>query len=104
MSGAFGPWARDIPQAERCARLRAMQALALVLARPHTEFVVALRRAESDPASLPQALELLERLPAVTRRRLLATYGVLAGPDRRRRVAPEVEHIERPPGHRDGLR
>jgi hypothetical protein len=51
---------------------------------------------QSDPASLPQALELLERLPAVTKRRLLATYGVLAGPGRgwRVAVAPELEHID----------
>ena len=55
------------------ARLRALRALALVLARPHAgELIQALQRAEGDPVALPEALALLDRLPALARCRVLA--------------------------------
>jgi hypothetical protein len=73
----FGPWAVAVDPAERLARLRSLRALALLLARPHARFIRALALAETDPASLPEALALLDRLPALTRRRLLASYAAL---------------------------
>jgi hypothetical protein len=79
MSGTFGPWASNIDPAERLARLRAMRALAMTVARPHAgELIRALRRAEDEPAALPEALALLDRLPALARRRVLTSYATLA--------------------------
>ena len=44
--GDFGPWAPGILPAERLARLRAMRALAMTVARPHAgELIRGLRRA-----------------------------------------------------------
>jgi hypothetical protein len=76
---SFGPWARDIDPAERLARLRGMRALALVHCRHETDFINTLRRAETDDKALPDAFDELERLPALRRRHLLATYAQLIG-------------------------
>ena len=78
----FGPWSPSCEPAERMARLRAMRAMALLLARPHASFIRALELGESNPTSLSEALALLEQLPALTRRRLLASYARLARPIR----------------------
>jgi hypothetical protein len=74
----FGPFAADLDRTERIARLRALRAIALTFARPHREFLNALTRAESDVSALAPALELLEALPALPKRRVLATYADLA--------------------------
>jgi hypothetical protein len=76
---SFGPWARDIDPAERLARLRSMRALALVHCRHEIDFLKSLQRAETDATALPVALEQLDRLPALRRRHLLATYAQLIG-------------------------
>jgi hypothetical protein len=73
----FGPWAPGITPAERLARLRAMRAFALLYARPWTDFIDALARAETDPAALDEAADLLVAIPALTRRRMLASYQQL---------------------------
>lgn len=75
---AFGPWAANLDHAERLARTRAMRALANVFAHRHPQFVEALRAGETDPTALDQALQLLNELPALNRRRLLASYGAVA--------------------------
>jgi hypothetical protein len=75
----FGPWAADIDPAERRARLRGMRALALVHCRYETDFLKSLQRAETDATALPAAFDQLERLPALRRRHLLATYAQLIG-------------------------
>ena len=76
----FGPWREDIGVAERLARLRA---LAYLLA-PNSPLVVALKAAETGgAAALQAALAELDRLPALARRRLLATYAALNSSDRR---------------------
>jgi hypothetical protein len=72
----FGPWERDIPPAERLARCRAPRALDGVFAHRHPEFAAALLAAESgDQGALRLAHDLLDRLPALNRRRLLASYA-----------------------------
>jgi hypothetical protein len=68
-----------VPEAERMARCRELRALALVycgLAHPATE---ALGAAITDPAMTGRALIVLDALPALRRRRLLASYGALMG-------------------------
>jgi hypothetical protein len=73
----FGPWAAGIDHAERLARLRSMRALALVLVRCSPDFIAALRAAETDEEALDRAADLLNRLPTLFRRRMLATYQIL---------------------------
>jgi hypothetical protein len=41
---------------------------------------VELRAAESDPDAALRALELLDQVPSLTRRRLLSTFGALTWP------------------------
>jgi len=72
----FGPFAPDIEADERRARLRAMRALALVYSRQN----LALAAAEHDPDALGRAFRLLDYLPALSRRKMLATYATLARP------------------------
>jgi hypothetical protein len=66
-----------VPEAERTARCRELRALALVycgLAHPATK---ALGAAIGDPAMTGRALAELDAIPALRRRRLLATFGAL---------------------------
>ena len=74
----WGPFAPDIDDAERLARLRSLRALALVHCGPHGAVLrAALRAAETKPAALAIALEAINSLPAVPRRHLLASYAAL---------------------------
>lgn len=83
MSGGYGPWAAGIGDGERLARTRAMRALVFMLCGPTHPLVIALRDAEYDQAAAARALEELDRLPALRKRRLLATYSALAVSARR---------------------
>ena len=75
----FGPWAQDLPAAERAARTRSLLALALVFTRSQAALIEALTRASrGDREALDRALKLLDQVPALPRRRLLATYNHLA--------------------------
>jgi hypothetical protein len=79
-AAGFGPWCDDIGEAERLARLREMRVLAYLLA-PKSPLVAALKAAETgDQAALDAALAELNRLPALARRRILATYAALSRP------------------------
>jgi hypothetical protein len=76
----FGPWRDDIDKAERLARLRELRALAYLLV-PNSPLAAALKAAETgDQAALDAALAELDRLPALARRRILATYAALSRP------------------------
>jgi hypothetical protein len=76
----FGPWRDDLPADERKARCREMRALAHMLA-PKSPLVAALKAAEAgDQTALDAALAEIDRLPALTRRRLLASYAALSRP------------------------
>jgi len=74
----FGPWAADLQDDERRARLRAFRALALVFARQHEAFIEALRSAETEPPALTRAADLFNHLPTLHQRRLIAAYAALA--------------------------
>jgi hypothetical protein len=72
----FGPWQRDINPVERLARCRALAALGGVFAHRCPDFAAALALAEGgDVVALRRAKELLDGLPALNRRRLLASYA-----------------------------
>jgi len=74
----FGPWESAITAAERLARLRSMRALVRVLVGPKgSDLAAALRQAEHDLAALDQAADLLDRLPSLPRRHVLASYAAL---------------------------
>ena len=81
MATAFGPWEGHLDPGERVARLRALRALACIYAR-YPDFIIALAKAENDPAELDRAGQLLDRLPALGRRRLLSVYARVARPIR----------------------
>lgn len=76
----FGPWAADLDPIERAARLRGLRAVALVYARRQAGFISALARAERDGAALAEAGRLLDAIPPLYRRRMLAAYAQLARP------------------------
>lgn len=67
----------DAPEPERAARLRELRALTLVYCGPAHPLAKAMAAAAMDPAAADAALTELERLPALCRRRLLATFGTL---------------------------
>ena len=63
-------------EVERAARCRELRALAFVYLVPDTR-----RRSRfADPAARPQALALLDAVPALPRRRLLSAFGALMAP------------------------
>ena len=76
MTGGFGPWSNSITDAERVARLRCLRALATAYGA--RDLVAALLQAERDPGALEQALSVLDRVPALRKRRLLSLYNVVA--------------------------
>ena len=67
----------DAPEPERAARMRELRALAMVYCGPRHPVTKALQTAACDPAATQNALAMLDALPALSRRRLLATYGAL---------------------------
>lgn len=71
----FGPWAEGISPMERFARLRSLRTIAMCMFGAHTPVAKPLFLAESlDPAELEAALEALNRMPALDRRKLLSSY------------------------------
>ena len=81
---SFGPFVAGVERAERVARLRALRAIALTFARrwppPGPLLIEALARAEFDDTALPLALQQLEALPTIPRRKIQATYLDLGRP------------------------
>jgi hypothetical protein len=66
-----------VPEAERIARCRELRALSLVYLGLRHPVTMALAAAVTDPEATDQALTVLDALPALRRRRLLASYGAL---------------------------
>lgn len=74
----------DAAEPERAARLRELRALALVYcgpAHPRAKAMAAAVR-NTDSAAADAAFAELERLPALSRRRLLATFSTLLSASR----------------------
>jgi hypothetical protein len=81
----YGPFVDGIDPSERAKQLRALQALAAVYLGSANPLVATLRQAEHDSGALPHAAELLDRVPSLTRRRILSTFGAVTWPRRGRR-------------------
>jgi hypothetical protein len=72
-----------VPEAERLARCRELRALSLVYLGLRHPATVALGAAIADPRMTDRALSELDAIPALRRRRLLASYGALLPPPTR---------------------
>lgn len=82
---AYGPWSPTIDRTERDRQLRCMAGSARMLLGPHHELPGLLRQTESDDAAFVRAGEIVERLPALTRRRLLGAFSAVTWPQQPRR-------------------
>jgi hypothetical protein len=60
---------------ERSAQIGRLCGLCAAMLRSQHPLVGLLRRAEYDEAALEQALDIVSRLPALLRRRIIATFG-----------------------------
>jgi hypothetical protein len=81
----FGPWGPDvIDPTERVAQLRSLAALSAIFLGSHHELVVTLRAGETDETAAARALELLDHVPSLTKRRLLSTFGTITWPQQAR--------------------
>ncbi|MBB4286818.1 hypothetical protein [Roseospira goensis] len=79
----WGPWALNLPDTERAARCRALAMAVRLHAGPAgADAVEALRRAEADPETLPDAAAAFDRLPTLYLRRALASFAALHRPRR----------------------
>lgn len=77
----WGPFASGIDTAELRARLRALRTIVhLRLGERGAALARLLHGAETDVSILDRAVELLNRLPSLDRRRVLASYAALASP------------------------
>lgn len=77
----WGPFAEGLDHAEQRARLRSLRALARVHCGPRaSDLCRLLDRAERDPTALEPAANALNRLPAIDRRHVLASYARLIQP------------------------
>lgn len=77
----WGPFADGIEPGERLARLRVLRAIAhLLLGRRGEALADMLRRAEADPAALAPAVAEINRLAALDRRHVLASFASLRRP------------------------
>jgi hypothetical protein len=72
----FGPWAAGDP-IERRAQFRSLATATALLIGSTSTLVEALRRAETDPTAGDLALQQFELLPALTKRKILSTWGVI---------------------------
>src|SRR5207245_2768424 len=79
-AGAFGPFRPDVGLVERVAGLRALAALVSVHCGSDHAAVDALRRAEADAGASDRALAEFDKLPALRRRHVVATYARLMRP------------------------
>jgi hypothetical protein len=80
----FGPWAPDVEADERRRQFRSLAALAAAFTGSGSALVLALREAERDDNAAARALEILNDLPSLTRRRILSTFGAVTWPATRR--------------------
>jgi hypothetical protein len=75
----FGPFRGDMNPVERVAQLRVLRALVHVyFALPELE--VALKRGEIEDSARVRALQLLDAVPSLKRRHILATFAYLHRP------------------------
>lgn len=83
---SYGPWSQE-DEIERGKQLRTLAAIAHLQLGANHPLVAQLRAAETDPICLTRAREIIEALPALTRRHLLAAFSILTWPPRARAMA-----------------
>ena len=74
----FGPWREGLDPTERVTQLRSLAALATTFCGSRHPLVRALRAAERDQEAAAEALVLIDRLPTLRRRQMLAVFGRIA--------------------------
>lgn len=77
----FGPFRHDVGVVERVAQFRTLAVLAKVL-HGDSPLWFLFRHAETDDGARAAALKAFDTLPALTRRRILATYAAVTWPKR----------------------
>jgi hypothetical protein len=80
----FGPWVPEVDPGERVARFRTLAALCAAFVGSSHPVIAELRNAECDQAAADRALKKFNGLPALTRRRILSTWGATMWPPKRR--------------------
>jgi hypothetical protein len=76
----YGPWSPTCDRIERGKQLRCLQAIiACQLGSAHP-LIGILRTGEVDPMQFVAALDAVERLPALHRRRVLTTHAAVTWP------------------------
>jgi hypothetical protein len=71
----YGPWSPDCDPVECRLQLRGMATAAFMLVGPHDALWRTLRAGEDDAQAFVRAYDLIEALPSLTRRKLLATFS-----------------------------
>jgi hypothetical protein len=80
----YGPWSPTCPAGERERQLRCLAGIAACQLGSGHPIIAALRAAESNTMAYVDALDAMERMPALWRRRLLATHAAVTWPRQRR--------------------
>lgn len=79
---AYGPWSPTCDRIERGKQLRSLAALVAAHYGSEHPLVSELRAAETDPMAFVRAQEAFERLPSLTRRKVLSTFSAITRPIR----------------------
>jgi hypothetical protein len=77
VADAWGPWSPTCHREERTAQLRTLAAIVHMRLGPHHPLVAALRAAEHDPMAFVRSQDLIDDLPSLTRRQLIATFSAI---------------------------
>jgi hypothetical protein len=93
----FGVSLRPDP-VERAAQVGRLCGVAAMLLRSTHPIVPLLRRAERDDKALERALDVIGALPALTRRRLVASFGATQWACSRPRRPAHRESVDEPVG------
>jgi hypothetical protein len=90
----YGPWSPTVDRIERGKQLRSMAALTAVYLGSDHPLVAELRAAETDAMAFVRAQDLVEALPAGTRRRLLGTFSRITWPPKPRQRRPYRDDLD----------
>jgi hypothetical protein len=77
---AWGPWTLSLGDPERVAQFRTLATLARVFLYRDDMLVHELLLAETDDTAAARAWDMLHERPALLRRKILATFGVMTYP------------------------
>jgi hypothetical protein len=81
----YGPFAKGPDPIERARKLMCFAGITACHLGSGHPLVSELRLAETDDAALEHAFEMFEELPALPKRRVIATYAAVMQPQRRAR-------------------